>query len=438
VAKQLSLRRHNNEPADVQKKVLLVAYYYPPQPVAGARRAVFLARYLGEFGWSCVVLTRDGNRDEAKTVPVVVVKEPQWFSRDYADTTTARPEKDGLVQTSIKRVPGTRLLIGLARSILYFPDRAIGWFPKALIAAHRLQRENGFCAVLSSAMPASAHLVACMLSQKYNIPWLADYRDPWTGNKYARYGRIRTAADALLERRTIRSASALTTVSQSCARILEQLHQRPVTVIPNTYDPMDFQGIAAEAPRSFSVCFTGSLYGGTRSPEIIFRAVARLRDAADPLAEAISFHFYGADSHRVRPIATHYGLGDRIFCHGLVEHVAALQAQRSAAVLLILLWFESGASDEMGSKIYEYLGAGRPILAIGPSSSALKDFIEKSDSGWFADDESSCIKALRRAFAEFQLLPNSQRRPHGPSYTARDLVKSFAEVLDRMSERATA
>jgi glycosyltransferase involved in cell wall biosynthesis len=422
----------------MQKKLLLVAYYYPPQPVAGARRAAFLARYLGDFGWSCTVLTRGGSCDEDKTVPVVAVREPQWFSRDYAVVTSTASAPNGLVPASIKRFPGVRHLAGLAKSIVYFPDRAIGWFPNALLAAFRLQRENRFGAVLSSAMPASAHLVASLLAQKFNIPWLADYRDPWTGNRGAEHGPIRNAADGLLERRTLRHASALTTVSHSCARILERLHQRPVTIIPNTYDPVEFQGIAWERPRSFSVCFTGSLQGGKRSPEIIFRAVASLRAASDPIAEAISLHFYGAESHRIWPMAARYGLGDRVFCYGLVDHAAALQAQRSAAMLLILLWFGGSSDDEMGSKIYEYLGAGRPILAIGPSSNVLKDFITNSGCGWFAHDDRTCVDALQRAFREFQSPRGVQRPAHGLAYTARDLVKSFADVLDRISERATA
>ena len=422
---------------DVQKKLLLIAYYYPPQPVAGARRAAFLARYLGDYGWSCTVLTRGGSCDEDKTVPVVAVGEPQWFSRDYASA-TAGSAPNGLVPANIKRFPGVRQLAGLAKSIVYFPDRAIGWFPNALHAAHQLQRENRFGAVLSSAMPASAHLVASLLSQKFNVPWLADYRDPWTGNRGAEHGPIRTAADALLERITLRRASALTTVSQSCARILERLHHRPVTIIPNTYDPIEFQGFADDRPRSFSVCFTGDLQGGKRSPETLFRAVATLRAASDPIAEAISLHFYGADSHRIRPMAAQYGLDDRVFSHGLVDHAAALQAQRSAAVLLVLLWFDGSADDEMGSKIYEYLGAGRSILVIGPSSNVLKGYVANTGCGWFAYDEPTCVDALRLAFTEFQTPPSVVRRTRSLAYTARDLVKSFADVLDQIPGRAKA
>jgi hypothetical protein len=417
------------------KRVLFIAYYYPPQPVAGARRAAFLGRYLQDYGWSCTVLTRFGNNNEAKRTPVVVAPEPLWFSRDYAELD---PRRFGSSLSAIypkTRAPWVQRILNSVKNTIYFPDKAIAWFPNAFRASVRLHRERPFDAIISTAMPATSHLVACAVARVFSLPWLADYRDPWTGNPYATSGALRRTLDTTIERGALSRASALTTVNKSCADILENLHNRTVKTIPNTYDPADWASVTNENPQHFALCFTGSLQGGLRSPELIFRAVARLRSSMDPAGNAVIFHFYGADSYLVRETATRFGLEDRTSCHGLVDRESSLRAQRDAAALLILLWRDGSTADEMGSKIYEYLGAGRPILAVGPPSSNLKDFLETTGAGWYAYDEDGCVRALQLAFKHFQSRSSNGSRLL-PRYTARNMAKDFSDILDRISERA--
>ncbi len=370
------------------KRVLLVAYSFPPEPSAGSLRPGYLARYLPAFGWSATVLTH--------------TTAPPPFPADVVRAGSAKPAAvtfESRIREGLLKTPKNLPLRAIARTIrdsLLVPDVAVTWVPGAIAQGIRLLREQRFDAILTTAHPPSVHLVGWWLAKRTNIPWIADYRDAWTGNPYLRRSKPRQMLEASLERMLIRRASAVSTVSDAVAQELRAFHHRDtVSVIPNGYDAADWNQIEADTPSRFDLCFTGSMYDGKRSPDLLFEALAQMRADREPAGLDARVQFYGPNSEFVVERANAYGLGLVVRHHGIVSRAQAMRRQKLSAALLIFLNSDPKTASEMGSKYLEYIGSRRPLLAFGPSQSAMRTFLTGQDLGWFA----STIKEAERCSA---------------------------------------
>ena len=389
------------------KRLLLIAHTFPPDPSPGAQRPGYLAKYLPTFGWEVTPLTRSLG-EAARPI---------------------RPQPAALVRRIPTNSPVRALLRGV-KSAALVPDSAAPWIPGAIRYGRQLLAAQRFDAIFSTALPASVHIVAGALARGSGLPWIADYRDPWTGNRYVRRSALRNAFETILERHLLHSASRITTISPAIAQQLAMVHGRTdIDVIPNGYDPSEWEHLAPVSAAEFSLCYTGSMYDGKRTPDLLFAALAQLRSEGHAAGMA-RVHFYGPNSDNVIPAAQLYGIVDAVTYHGTVPRAEAMRAQRAAAGLLIFLNMDPATISEMGSKYLEYVGAGRPLIAFGPVGSVLKRFLVDQHLGWFASDVEHAKAALIAAHAQFSsgehnLKVNPEQIP-----TASALASSFAKVLD--------
>lgn len=404
------------------KRVLLIAHVFPPEPSPGALRPGYLARYLPQFGWEATVLTQSSG---TPPFPAHVVT---------TGTVTSRFESKMRASiTSRARDPYSPLRRHLraVKDLLLFPDATAPWIRPAGRLGMRLLRERPYDAILSTALPASVNVVAADLARRSGLPWIADYRDPWAGNAYVRRGPVRTYFEERLERRLLRRAAAITTISRPIAGTLGDFHhRRDVHVIPNAYDPVEWDALPDLRPPRFDLAYTGSMYDGKRSPDLLFAAIAQLRGRRDIAAHAARVHFYGPNSDNVAESAARFGVTLHVRQHGVVPRLQAMRAQRCAAALLIFLNMDPATASEMGSKFLEYIGARRPIIAFGPPNSVMRDFIRRYRLGWFASDVDEAKSAIQAAYARFaagtyELSVDSRAFP-----TATELARRFAERLD--------
>ncbi|HEV3152891.1 MAG TPA: glycosyltransferase [Candidatus Baltobacteraceae bacterium] len=397
------------------KRVLLIAYVFPPDASPGAQRPGFIAKYLPQFGWDAAPLTRSL---DAPAPPLH----------------DARASADGTAHDSRVRA----LLRGVRDSMLV-PDRMAPWIPGAIAYGRKLLASQSFDAILGTALPASVHVVGGALARMSGLPWIADYRDPWSGNRYAHHNAVRSSLEAQLERRLISRAACITTVSGPIADRLAAFHgRRDVHVIPNAYDPSEWSGLAAVQPAEFSLCYTGSMYDGLRTPDLLFSAIAILRGENHPAGMNARVHFFGPDCTNVIPCARKYGIEDAVRYHGAVPRAQALRAQRESAALVIFLNMDPQTAGELGSKYLEYAGARRHILAFGPAGSALRGVLAESGAGSFASNSDQAAECLKGAYMRFlrgehDVAANAQAFPTGV-----ELAGRFAQLLDRYAAAGSA
>jgi hypothetical protein len=407
--------------------LLLVAYYFPPEPVAGALRPGYLATYLREFGWNVTVLTRPLAQERARHIRAIPVVTAPVLGDSLERSVRGALDAQGESRT--QRPSPLRRALRWAKKTLTFPDRAAGWAPAAFARGCGIARRRPFDAVISTATPATAHLVGASLAARLRVPWIADYRDPWAGNPGVGDGPVRARLQHLVERSVLRRASAITTISAPIAATLEAIHRRPVTVIPNASDPSDWQGLEAIVPQRFELCYTGSLYAEHRTPRLLFEALAALRSESDPAA-TVRVVFYGPANDHLMQEARRFGVEDLVEYRGIVPRAQAIAAQREASDLLIFLNMDPSTTFELGSKIIEYARARRPILAFGPAGSVVRDYLARHAMGWFASDLDEAKSAVREAYRTFTNGRTEIEPPPDADYTARDLAKAFAQQLD--------
>lgn len=423
--------------------MLLIAYYFPPQPKAGSLRASYLAEHLAGFGWEPTVLTTSYPGQDQTGCRMVAT--PDWGPDAALKSAPAAEHGQApSAQTTRTRSALGTSLRALVKSVVYFPDNHIGWLPTAAPRARSLMKEQAFSAVLSTAPPFTGHFVARYAVGGTRIPWIADYRDLWSGPAGADYlhgsGPLRRRIEYSIERRLIGRATSVAAPSQSQADALARNFKRKVTCIPNAVDLSVWESIPDVPPKSFDICYTGKLWPTLRMPDEVFSAAARLRAGGDPAGAAVRFDFYGEDPELVMDSARRHGVGDIVRAHGEVDRLSALRAQRAAAALLLLA-DTSGNADAIqlgnpGSKIFEYAGARRPILAFGRNNAVVEDMLTAGGLGYYARDEDSCMAAIRVLYDRFRagtFAPdvNDDWRPLSP----RDLAGRFAALLDEAAGR---
>ncbi len=400
------------------KRVLLVCYAFPPEPLPGALRPGYLARYLPRFGWQPTVLTPA--RDEPP------------FEADVVHAGTSRATRNGPspVRTLVPKSGPLRAVLRSVKEALTFPDELAGWIPPAILTGLRVMRSQKYDAILTTALPTSAHVVGAALSKMTGTPWIADYRDLWSGNPYMPWGPVKSRLEKLMELCAIGQAAHITTVAEPLAQYLQSLHRRGVTVIENAFDPHEWEAIPDEPPTGFDLVYTGTLYGGKRDPDILFRALAQLRDAAHPLASAIRLHFYGSHNEAAREKARAFGFESQVTIHGIVPRIDALIAQRRSAALLIFLSMDPATAQERGSKYLEYLGAQRPMLVFGPTESVMRSSVEELKLGYFAADITEAQRALCSLFDAFSAGDYRAHARLENVQTAEGLAHRFARCLN--------
>jgi Glycosyltransferase Family 4 len=393
------------------RRALLISYVFPPESPTGALRAGYLARYLPEFGWDVTVLTHS------------VLAPP--FQAELV-----RPARGW---RALEAVPFR------VRDALYLPDPTAAWSLPAIAAGRRELSRRRYEAIISTAHPPSVHLVAWALTKSSGLPWIADYRDPWSGS-YRRRNPVRASLDRFIERTVIRSASQLTAINDTIAGHLRELHGRngSVFTFPNAYDPSNWDGIPDEPVAAFELCHTGRMYDERYRPQVLFEAIAQLRAANDPAGLSVKIHFYGPPSRAVDEQSRRFGVEDAIVQHGVVPREHAMRAQRRSAGLLIFQPMDPQSRTEMGSKYLEYLGARRHVLAIGPEGGIMQRFLRDHELGFFATDAVQARYAVRALYERFSNGSYVAAPRMHDILTARDLAQQFASSLDALTAKHPA
>jgi len=400
------------------KTVLLITYFFPPQTEAGALRPFYLGKYLKDYGWDVSIVTPPAPPPGAS--PPAPRGEAAAFKR------------------ILRKWPAFQILKNVRNSLVYFPDAARSWIPQAVREANARFRSRRIDALISTALPGSAHIIGAIVAKQQSAPWIADYRDLWTENPYRPFGHVRNSIERSLEVSVLRRAAAITTVSAAFAASLSLIHGRDdIDVIPNAGDPQDWQGISDLKPAAFSLCYAGRLYKGKRSPDLLFAAMAALRKAGDPAGLSVRFDFYGPEGEIVHEAASRHGVADLVFVHGVVSRQLVLEAERASAALVLLLRDDEAVSDEYGSKIFEYAGAKRPVIALGRSGSVLQTFLDRTGLGIFVSTADECAAGLRRLYERYRRGEfEPEYREGWSTFTAPALAERFAAVLDRICSQA--
>jgi glycosyltransferase involved in cell wall biosynthesis len=408
------------------RRVLMLAYYFPPLGGIGSLRAVKFATYLPEFGWEpTVVAPRDGayHRDPSLTFP-----EQRVMRTASLEVSRIAKRATGVGGTDTSpAVVGSRLAIvrDLARRWIYHPDAQVGWYPFALAAARRALRERRFDTILSSSFPITGHLVARRLHRDTGLPWIAEFRDPWAD---VIPGAREGDRSDRLERALVREASAVVTVSPEWADRFRDKGARHVEVVTNGFDPVD---LPAPSPiTDFVVTHLGSFYPRLQDLRAVWEALARMR-AQEP-ALRVRLRFVGDTGSELLEQIAAYGLTDALEVTGFLPHRAALAATATSSMLIAAGFRVQHAlyRGVIPAKLFEYLGSGVPILYASDTD---------TDATRLLAGQRECyVIRPEDVNGAFQALQASRRGAHVErivaGFTRRALTGSLARLLDGVAD----
>lgn len=266
-------------------------------------------------------------------------------------------------------------------SLFYFPDAFIGWIPYAIQSIRKILLAGWKPdIVIVSASPYSSLLIGSYVSKKFKIPWVADMRDLWTDNQCYPYGRFRKWLEERIERKVFSAVSGFVTVSEPLAEKIKSKFNAPVEVVTNGFDPSDYNlqsdpAVKSSCQRVLEIIYIGSMYDGFQDPELLFSALKRFSN------EEVVVSFYGTESPRSRHLVRKMEIEDKVVFYERVSYLKSLNIQKNADILLFLLWTDIQEKGVYTGKIFEYLGARRTILGIGPDSGVAADLIKERNLG---------------------------------------------------------
>lgn len=371
------------------RRVLCIAYAFPPCGGAGVQRTAKFVRYLPAHGWLPTVLTVepsaygtvDGSQTSEIPAEVRIVRTPH-LDPVASFTRTARapggnPERNGgrPQRWAVRKVARQVLRHGwlAVENNVLMPDRTVLWYPRAVAAGRALLRAHRYDLIWATGEPYSAYFIARTLSQRSRVPFVIDMRDPWTISPYRAERRPawRRSLERWQERRILAACRACVFAFQPddlytrvFPRWADKFHY-----IPNGYDPEDFAGVEPRAFEKFTIVHSGTFLPGYRPARPFLLVLRELLSRQPDLASRLQVLFVGKPGEETNEILE-LGLTEVVRQVGYLPHRESIGYLLGADALLLVgghhRWEETG-------KVYEYLAAGKPILAlVHPDGSAAK------------------------------------------------------------------
>jgi glycosyltransferase involved in cell wall biosynthesis len=410
------------------KKVLVISYYFPPAGGPGVQRVLKFVKYLPEFGWEPVILTvRDADfpaRDESLLNEVpdgVQVFRTKIFEPYSIYRRLAGIKKGQALDVENIPAPGTRKGLrrkfgDFVRSNLFIPDARIGWRRFAVKKAIELVGKEGIGLIYSSSPPYTCSVIARDVKKAVNthpalrtplqggdLKWVAGFRDPWTGflNAPKRKG-IAKKIDAGYEHSCMTEADAIEVAWEGIRDDIlgkyADISSEKIHFLPNGFDPEDFNHRGTEKQRKFTITYTGSMYG-VRNPESFLMALQMLLSERKIERENLRLIFAGRFGKEVRTMLDESSFRDSIEIIDYVSHAKAIEYMTNTNALLLVIDNTKDVARIIPGKVYEYLGARRPIIGIGNPHSDAARVISECGSGKMAGNED--IEGIGKIIMEY-------------------------------------
>ena len=399
------------------KKVLILTYYWPPSGGGGVHRNLKYAKYFRDFGWEPVIYTAEDadypSEDKSlfKDVPenLEVVKHPIWEPYDvYRKLVGIKKGKkiySGFISENKKMGFKQRLAVWV-RGNFFIPDARKYWIKPSIRHLVKYLKENPVDAIISSGPPHSMHLIGLGIKKKLDIPWVADFRDPWTNIDFYDQLQLSGWADRKhkrLEKEVLQKADQVVTVSWHWANDFKNLGAPGIQVITNGFDPEDFEFEGAPNPQEFSIAHIGSL-NKDRNPPVLWEALNDLCTEIPGFKDKLVIRLIGNTDISVKGELERLGLMDNADFQGYMPHKEVLKQQKSSQVLLLLLNNTPNVLGVVPGKLFEYMATGRPILAIGPEAGDSAKIIRGSGAGAVCgfEDREEMKKAIRDLYVRYE------------------------------------
>ena len=412
------------------------------------QRWLKFVKYLREFGWEPIVYTPENPEmpavDEGllQEIPegVQVLKTKIWEPYSYYKKFTGKREEEKIQTAFLNEKKSSRGVVEKLsvwiRGNFFIPDARKYWIKPSVKFLSKHLKEHPVEAIISTGPPHSMHLIAMDLQKKLNIPWLADFRDPWTNIDYYQDLRLGKRADMIhhkMEKTVLSSANAVTVISPGMAKEFSLIFDREFSVIPNGYDAEDMKGLPDIKldTSKFIISHIGSLTR-TRNPKNLWKVLNELCVENRAFNKALEIHIIGKIDFSVKDSIQAENLEIKLVISDYLSHDEVLVEQRKANVLLLLVNDTPNAKLILTGKLFEYLAAGRPVICIGPKDGDAAQVLEETKCGvtFDFDNINELKKRILTVYNERNSTLNIVEGENIEKYERKNLTKKMVQVLN--------
>lgn len=423
------------------KKVLIIAYYWPPAGGPGVQRWLKFVKYLPEFNIHPIVYVPENPNypivDESliDEIPewVTVLKHPIREPYKWAGLLSknkARQMSRGIIHKQKSQGLIEKLMLFI-RGNFFIPDARKNWVQPSVVYLSEYINKEEIGTVITTGPPHSLHLIGLQLKQQLSVKWLADFRDPWTTigyHKQLKLTKKSAAKHKQLEHDVLQHADEVIATSFITSKVFQNTVNKKVNTITNGYD--DQSDIPIERDSKFTISHIGSLLS-KRNPKVLWKVLNGLINESEAFKNAFQLNLVGVVSEDVLESMDANQLTNYVNLVGYVSHEKAVRYQRQSQVLLLIEIDSEETKCIIPGKLFEYMVSERPIIALGPQGSDVEIIIKQTNTGnYFTYQDAQSIKSVIlehfKAFQKGQL----QTHPIGlQQYHRRQLTKQLAELI---------
>ena len=443
------------------KRVLIITYYWPPTGGSGVQRWVKFAKYLPDEGWQPVIYTPENPEQlavdtsleaeipsEAEIIKTHIT-EPYELYKKFLKKSGHSKEAVEVNPVNAQNKSFAQKAAMWVRGNLFRPDPRCLWIRPSVKFLKKYLEEHPVDLIVSTGPPQSMHLIGLKLSRATGIPWIADFRDPWTKIFYFKHLSMTRTTERWhkrMEKKVLDEATAVVAVSPLVQQDFQAMTQTPVELITNGFDECDFRndsaqeedctdlchGAAGGPDRKFVITHTG-LFAADGNPTTLWKVLADKCEKDDDFRTKLVIKLVGKTDEQVIESIKAAGLEGNLVNLGYQPHVVAVEEQRSASLLILPLRKEPEYKAVLPGKLFEYLASWRPVLGIGQTDGAMSMILNTTKTGvvlgW--DDETSIARFLDLCWKNHLKGVLTVDDADISQFTRRNLTRRMTELFDR-------
>ena len=436
------------------KRVLIISYYWPPTGGSGVQRWVKFAKYLPEEGWQPVIYTPENPEqlakdtsletevpEETEVIKTHIIEPYELYkkvlrksghSKEAVEVNPVNAQHKSLLQKAAMWVRGN----------LFRPDPRCLWIRPSVRFLKKYLAEHPVDLIVSTGPPQSMHLIGLRLARETGLPWIADFRDPWTRIFYFKHLQMTKATERWhekMEKKVLDEASAVVAVSPLVQQEFQAMTDTPVELITNGFDECDFEGSeCTEAyggpEKNFTITHTG-LFAADGNPTVLWDVLSEKCAKDEQFRKLLKIKLIGKNDEQISKALEDRGLKDMLEDMGYQPHSAAVQEQRTASVLILPLRKEPEYKAVLPGKLFEYLASFRPVLGIGQTDGAMAMILNETKTGKVIDWEdkegiSEYIEKCWERHLEGRLTTEGADLSH---FTRRSITRRMVQLFERLA-----
>jgi len=424
------------------KKVLIITYYWPPAGGSGVQRWLKFVKYFSSFGVEPVIYTVENPNYPIEDISLIndipknieVLKQPILEPNNlFSIFGKKKIESAGFLKSNPSFLGK---LLQYIRANYFIPDARKFWVKPSVKYLKKYLKENNIDVIITTGPPHSMHLIGLNLKRKLGVKWLADFRDPWTEIDYFHQLPLTKKAKEkhhFLEKEVLNEADAILVVGNIMKENFNQ-YNKNTHVITNGFDG-EITDVEVKLDSKFTLTHIG-LMNSDRNPKMLWKVLAEIINENEDFKVDFELKLIGKVDDSVVNDILNFNLKKNVTIINYVAHNEVVEFQKKSQALLLIVNNVPSAKQIITGKIFEYLMAKRPILAIAPKNGDLSEIIHETNSGEVVDfeDKVALKKSILNLYSKFKQGKLTVESKNIEQYHRRELTKKVSDIINSISE----